>query len=152
MSNTQEKSQCCGAESLEYCEKCMEPFFPQEKEEWIQECPRCGGREWSIPEYICDKCHWQDPTVKKVDSTESWIQKNFKEESINWTERFDAEIVVPWGNDSKLGLQIKSFIKSEREKAQQEEREKSETLILGLQTTIEGMQKMLESFINLSNK
>lgn len=24
-----------------------------------KECPRCGGRKWSVPEWICDKCHWQ---------------------------------------------------------------------------------------------
>lgn len=36
----------------------------EEEHKWIKECPRCGGRSWSIPEYICDKCHWQDPTVQ----------------------------------------------------------------------------------------
>ncbi len=54
------------------CEICHKETYPtractcserREDGTWIEKCPRCGGQEWSIPEWICDKCHWQDPTV-----------------------------------------------------------------------------------------
>ena len=36
----------------------------KQEKKLIQECPMCGGRSWTIPEYICDKCKWQDPTCQ----------------------------------------------------------------------------------------
>lgn len=40
----------------------------KEKYKFIEKCPRCGNNEFSVPEYICDKCHWQDPIVKEPKS------------------------------------------------------------------------------------
>ena len=85
MSNTQEKSKCCGANKLaDYdlefneffrCATCGKPFIPQEKE--VINCKECGHenpKKFMGKEYIS---HAPGCSQERVDSTESWGREEF---------------------------------------------------------------------------
>lgn len=71
------------------------------------ECPLCGAKGTQI---------YRDPaTIKDCFTDPQWHDcKGFKVEppvsSDSWEQRFDEEIKIPWGNNSKFGEQLKSFI------------------------------------------
>jgi len=95
-SNTNKEEKCtrCGIPKTEWKGRWQDPLCkvgettydthlekqdvpsPNPLEEWIEKCPRCGGQEFSIPEYICDKCHWQDPVVANPLEEKTYIQKS----------------------------------------------------------------------------
>ena len=67
-------------------------------EKLIDTCPRCGGHEFKIPEYICDKCKWQDPSCKM---TNTFIDKEI-----------EHLIEICWDGEPVLWkTAIKSFIR-----------------------------------------
>jgi len=95
----------CTVKNIFTCEKCgqktSEPYSEYrntppsntlKEEKWIQECPRCGGREWTIPEYICDKCKWQDPNCKS-----SPTQNSIGED--DWENKFIEDVEDLLDND-----------------------------------------------------
>jgi len=48
-----------------------------EEKEWVQICPRCENNEFKIPEYICTKCKWQDPScIPKPERIEEIYQSS----------------------------------------------------------------------------
>ncbi len=122
-SNTENKtevSKCCGAEikscDIEHedkskcegdlCSKCGKPFTssPSKDERWVEKCPRCGGQEFTIPEFICDKCHWQDPTV--VGSKDERLREMSKNEIIEKALIAGFSLSTVYGQDTNKLIPI----------------------------------------------
>ena len=85
-----------------------------------------GGYEISptIHKKPCSACKGTGKKLKQEDKEEcKGCKKYFMDcicelsPELSWEEEFDEKIKVPWGNHSNLGIEIKAFIKSQKEKS-----------------------------------
>ena len=83
--NAMEKYKDTNKKEENYWETCgreAREIMGKEEEKEFEECPRCGGAEWSVPEFICVKCHWQHPVGKS--SSKKDIVNPKKEHCKDW--------------------------------------------------------------------
>ena len=160
-----------GNPNTPYCGKCGNPFIAQEEKKCCGKCFSHGMNGESLCErwLICDnECSCHSSPTQSVEEKRDCSKCGTKYgESTKWgtcecpvsptqdwaVEEFDKRYesvftAYPDNQESHKILlnDIKSFISQTITKGKEEERERYETIILGLQTALEGQQIMINSF------